>query len=178
VKVTIRVGGYTSRVTNGGFEAGQVPWAQTTHPVGNLFVAARSDAFAGAWDAQLGGNGYPVTGGLEQPVNIPSSTDFSYQPTGTGNTSVAVSFWAKITTSEPPANGARDVLTVKLVDPATSASITLGTLSNLDSSAVYSQRIYVIPATWHGKQNIRLTFDQSENTGNPTSWAIDEVMLN
>ncbi|MFN8011519.1 MAG: immunoglobulin domain-containing protein [Holophagaceae bacterium] len=153
-----------SILLNPGFEQGRVVWG-SSDPTNVIDNTASPASHTGAWKAWLGGYAAVNTDTLYQDFTIPAAA-----------TSATLTFWMRISTAEPgPA--ANDVMTVELRNPVTSALVaSLAAYSNLDQTAGnYVQKS--IDLTAYKGQNLRLLFSGTTNTGNSTSWFLDDFTL-
>ncbi|WP_329136398.1 M1 family aminopeptidase [Streptomyces sp. NBC_01476] len=143
-------------ITNGGFESGTSPWTASS---GVITSGGGQAAHGGTRFAWLDGYGSTHTDTLAQPVAVPA---------GCGAATLTV--WLHIDTDETTTSTAYDKLTAKL------GATTLATYSNLDAGAGYVQRTYDVSA-FIG-QNASLSFSATEDSGQQTSFVIDDVALN
>ena len=113
-----------------------------------------------------GGAANNLAGQMYQQLTIPTAA-----------TELKLSFWTRITTSEPTANGAVDLLKVQIWNgTGTSLLHTAATLSNLNASSSYVRRTYTLPNSLKG-QTVRVLFDGSTNAANATVFRVDDVGL-
>ncbi|MBK8724747.1 MAG: immunoglobulin domain-containing protein [Holophagaceae bacterium] len=148
---------------NPGFEEGRVVWG--SNDPANVIDNNTSPAnHTGGWKGWLGGYSTMNTDTLFQDFTIPAAA-----------TSATLTFWLAIATQEP-GPGIADLLTLELRNPATNALVaSLASYSNLDAGGTYLQRTFDL--TSYKGQNLRLFFSGVTNTGNATSWYLDDFSL-
>ncbi len=148
---------------NGGFETGTAtPWTLTAGVLNN---SASEPPHSGSWDAWLDGYGTTHTDTATQTVSIPSTA-----------TSATLTFWLHIDTAETTTTTAFDTLRVQVLNTSGTVLATLGTFSNLNKAAGYSQKSFSMN-TWIG-QTVQIRFTGSEDSSLQTSFVIDDVALN
>lgn len=114
----------------------------------------------------MDGYGTTHTDTVTQTVSIPSTAS-----------SATLTFWLHIDTAETTTTTAFDTLQVQVLNSAgTSVLATLGTFSNLNHAAGYSQKSFSV-LSFKG-QTIRIRFNGHEDTSLQTSFVIDDVNLN
>jgi hypothetical protein len=118
----------------------------------------------GAWYAWLNGYGVTHTDTLFQQVTVPSSA-----------TTVTLSFWVKITSSETTTTTIFDRLRVQIRNSSNTVLTTLATYSNLDESSGYVLKTFDVTA-FKG-QTIRIYFLGTEDSSLATSFVIDDTAL-
>jgi zinc metalloprotease ZmpA len=158
-------GGTTNVITNGGFETGTTtapPWTLTA---GVLNTSASEPPHSGAKDAWLDGYGTTHTDTATQTVTIPSTA-----------TTATLTFWLHIDTAETTTTTAFDVLSVQVLNTGGTVLQTLGTFSNLNKAAGYTQRSFNVIA-FKG-QTVQIRFRGVEDSSLQTSFVIDDVALN
>jgi len=156
-------GGTTNLIVNGGFEnATAAPWTLTA---GVLNTSASEPPHSGAKDAWLDGYGTSHTDTATQTVTIPSTA-----------TTATLTFWLHIDTAETTTTTAFDVLSIQVLNTGGTLLQTLGTFSNLNKAAGYTQRSFNVIA-FKG-QTIQIRFRGVEDTSLQTSFVIDDVALN
>jgi hypothetical protein len=154
-------GGTTNLIVNGGFEASTAaPWTLTA---GVLNSSASEPPHSGAKDAWLDGYGTTHTDTATQTVTIPSTA-----------TTATLTFWLHIDTAETTTTTAFDVLSVQVISGG--VTTTLGTFSNLNKGAGYTQRSFNVIA-FKG-QTVQIRFRGVEDSSLQTSFVIDDVALN
>jgi hypothetical protein len=159
----IPLSGGTNILFNPGFESGRVFWG-SNDPTNVIDNSPNPGPRSGTWKAWLGGYENINTDTLYQNFSIPAAA-----------TSATLSFWIRITTSEPGAVPL-DTMTVEVRNPVTNAVLALlATYSNLDANGAYQQKLFDLTA-FKG-QNVRLHFAGSTNVGNATSWLMDDFKL-
>jgi hypothetical protein len=166
VSVTVTSAAAQQLLGNPGFENGSAnpsPWTPTAGVINN---STAEPPHSGAWDAWLDGYGVRHTDTLFQTVAIPSTV-----------TTATLSFFLHIDTAETTTTTAFDTLQVQ-VRNSTGTTIlrTLGTFSNLNHAAGYSQKSFDLSA-FKG-QTVRIYFVGSEDTSLQTSFVIDDTALN
>jgi len=156
-------GGTTNLIVNGGFETGvATPWTLTAGVLNN---SASEPAHTGSWDAWLDGYGTSHTDSAVQTVTIPSTA-----------TTATLTFWLHIDTAETTTTTAFDTLQVQVLNSANTVLSTLGTFSNLNKAAGYTQRSFSVIA-FKG-QTVKIRFLGTEDTSLQTSFVIDDIALN
>jgi hypothetical protein len=156
-------GGTTNLIVNGGFEAATAaPWALTA---GVLNTSASEPPHSGAKDAWLDGYGTTHTDTADQTVTIPSTA-----------TSATLTFWLHIDTAETTTTTAFDTLKVQVLNSSNTVLATLGTFSNLNKAAGYTQRSFDV--TSFKGQTVKIRFLGTEDASLQTSFVIDDVALN
>ncbi len=148
---------------NPGFETGQArPWTSSPDVIkrGSAAVPARS----GSWLAWLDGYGAAHTDTLAQTVTIPP-----------GCRAARLSFWLKITSTDP-AGRAADTLKVQVLGPGGNPATTLATYSNRNSTGRYVRRVLSL-SSYIG-QTVTLKFIGTETvTGQDTGFFEDSNAL-
>jgi hypothetical protein len=164
ISLTINpTGGTTNLIVNGGFEAATAaPWTLTA---GVLNTSASEPPHSGAKDAWLDGYGTSHTDTATQTVTIPSTA-----------TTATLTFWLHIDTAETTTTTAFDVLSIQVLNTGGTLLQTLGTFSNLNKAAGYTQRSFNVIA-FKG-QTVQIRFRGVEDTSLQTSFVIDDVALN
>jgi hypothetical protein len=164
VSLTVNpAGGTTNVIGNGGFEnATAAPWTLTA---GVLNTSASEPPHSGAKDAWLDGYGTTHTDTADQTVTIPSTA-----------TSANLTFWLHIDTAETTTTTAFDKLTVQVLNSSNTVLATLGTFSNLNKAAGYSQKSFSV-LSFKG-QTVKIRFLGTEDSSLQTSFVIDDVALN
>ncbi|MGC2695943.1 MAG: hypothetical protein WA738_09140 [Candidatus Angelobacter sp.] len=158
-------GGTTNLIVNGGFETGSAtPWTLTAGVLNN---STAEPAHTGSWDAWLDGYGTTHTDSATQTVTIPSTA-----------TSATLTFWLHIDTAETTTNTAFDVLTVQVLNSSNAVLQTLGTFSNLNKGAGYTQRSFSINISSLKGQTIKIRFTGTEDSSLQTSFVLDDIALN
>jgi len=156
-------GGAQQLIVNGGFEAATAaPWALTA---GVLNTSASEPPHSGVKDAWLDGYGTTHTDTADQTVTIP--------PTAV---SATLSFWLHIDTAETTTTTAFDTLKIQVLNSSNTVLATLGTFSNLNKAAGYSQKSFSV-LSFKG-QTVKIRFIGTEDTSLQTSFVIDDVALN
>ncbi|MBZ5529845.1 MAG: immune inhibitor A [Acidobacteriia bacterium] len=156
-------GGTTNLIVNGGFEAATAaPWTLTA---GVLNTSSSEPPHSGVKDAWLDGYGTSHTDTATQTVTIPSTA-----------TTATLTFWLHIDTAETTTTTAFDVLSIQVLNTGGTLLQTLGTFSNLNKAAGYTQRSFNVIA-FKG-QTIQIRFRGVEDSSLQTSFVIDDVALN
>jgi hypothetical protein len=155
-------GGGQQLIVNGGFESGSSPWTLTA---GVLNSSASEPPHSGSFDAWLDGYGTTHTDSATQTVTIPSTA-----------TSATLTFWLHIDTAETTTTTQFDKLQVQVLNSANTVLATLGTFSNLNKAAGYSQKSFSV-LSFKG-QTIKIRFLGTEDSSLQTSFVIDDVALN
>jgi len=164
ISLTINAaGGTTNVISNGGFEnATAAPWTLTA---GVLNTSTAEPPHSGVKDAWLDGYGTTHTDTASQTVAIPA-----------GKTSATLTFWLHIDTAETTTTTAFDTLRVQVLNTSGTVLATLGTFSNLNKAAGYSQKSFSMNS-FIG-QTVVIKFTGTEDTSLQTSFVIDDVALN
>ncbi|MBZ5504100.1 MAG: hypothetical protein LAO78_01320 [Acidobacteriia bacterium] len=164
VSLTVNpAGGTTNLIVNGGFEAATAtPWTLTA---GVLNTSASEPPHSGAKDAWLDGYGTTHTDTADQTVTIPSTA-----------TSATLTFWLHIDTAETTTTTQFDKLQVQVLNSSNTVLATLGTFSNLNKAAGYSQKSFSV-LSFKG-QTVKIRFLGTEDSSLQTSFVIDDVALN
>ena len=164
ISLTINAaGGTTNLIVNGGFETGAAsPWTLTAGVLNN---STAEPAHSGAWDAWLDGYGTTHTDTASQTVAIPA-----------GKTSATLVFWLHIDTAETTTTTAFDTLRVQVLNTSGTVLATLGTFSNLNKAAGYSQKSFSMNS-FIG-QTVVIKFTGTEDTSLQTSFVLDDIALN
>lgn len=159
-------GGAQQLIVNGGFEAATAaPWTLTA---GVLNTSASEPPHSGAKDAWLDGYGTTHTDSAVQSVAIPSTA-----------TTATLTFFLHIDTAETTTTTAFDTLQVQVLNSANTVIQTLGTFSNLNKAAGYTQRTFSLAnVTGLRGQTIKIRFLGTEDSSLQTSFVIDDVALN
>jgi hypothetical protein len=161
--LTISSASATQLIVNPGFENGSSPWTLTA---GVLNSSTAEPPHSGSFDAWMDGYGTTHTDTVTQTVSIPSTAS-----------SATLTFWLHIDTAETTTTTAFDTLQVQVLNSAgTSVLATLGTFSNLNHAAGYSQKSFSV-LSFKG-QTIGIRFNGHEDTSLQTSFVIDDVNLN
>jgi subtilase family serine protease len=157
----------TNVIVNGGFETGTTtapPWTLTA---GVLNTSASEPPHAGTKDAWLDGYGTTHTDTATQTVTIPATA-----------TTATLTFFLHIDTAETTTTTAFDTLTVQVLNSAGTVLQTLGTFSNLNKAAGYTQHSLPITITSIKGQSVQIKFTGKEDASLQTSFVIDDVALN
>lgn len=120
---------------------------------------------SGSWDAWLDGYGTNHTDSAAQTVSIPSTA-----------TSATLTFWLHIDTAETTTTTAFDTLRVQVLNTSGTVLATLGTFSNLNKAAGYSQKSFSMNS-FIG-QTVQVKFLGVEDSSLQTSFVIDDINLN
>lgn len=165
ISLTISSASATQLIGNPGFENGTntAPWTLTAGVINN---SSAEPPHSGSWDAWLDGYGTTHTDTATQTVSIPSTA-----------TSATLTFWLHIDTAETTTTTAFDTLQIQVLNSSGSTVLaTLGTFSNLNHAAGYSQKSFSMNS-FIG-QTVRIRFRGSEDSSLQTSFVIDDVNLN
>ncbi len=154
-------GAVTTGLANGDFEQGRTVW---TEAGSQLLYNDPAKARGSYWMAWLGGydSGADV---LSQTFTVPSNA-----------TSVSLSFYYNITTSEGTTSTPYDTMTVDVYNTSGTKLGTLGTYSNANQTATWTASPAYSLTAYRG-QTIRLAFTATTDVNNPTSFFIDDVTL-
>jgi hypothetical protein len=151
----------TQLIVNGGFESGTDAWTASS---GVITSDATEAAHAGSWKAWLNGYGAAHTDTLYQQVAIPSAA-----------TSVSLSFWLRVDSSETTTTTAYDTLKAQVRSSTGAVLATLATYSNLDKGTTFVQKTFDLTA--YKGQTVRIYFEGIEGSTVQTSFIIDDVSL-
>jgi hypothetical protein len=162
INFTVNPAGGQNLIVNGGFENGSSPWTLTA---GVLNSSAAEPPHSGSFDAWLDGYGTTHTDSAVQTVTIPSTA-----------TSATLTFWLHIDTAETTTTTAFDTLRVQVLNTSNTVLATLGTFSNLNKAAGYSQKSFSV-LQFKG-QTVKIRFLGTEDSSLQTSFVIDDVALN
>ena len=163
INLTISSGAAQQLFGNPGFENGTstAPWTLTA---GVINSSLAEPPHSGSWDAWLDGYGRRHTDSARQTVTIPSTA-----------TSATLTFWLHIDTSETTTVTAFDTLRVQVLNTSGTVLATLGTFSNLNHAAGYSQKSFSV-LNWKG-QTVQIRFLGVEDSSLQTSFVIDDTAL-
>ena len=162
VSLTVNSSAAQNLIVNGGFENGSAPWTLTA---GVLNSSASEPPHSGTFDAWLDGYGTTHTDSATQTVTIPSTA-----------TTATLTFWLHIDTAETTTTTAFDKLQIQVLNSSNTVLATLGTFSNLNKAAGYSQKSFSV-IQFKG-QTIKIRFLGTEDVSLQTSFVIDDVALN
>lgn len=162
VNFTVNPAGGQNLIVNGGFESGSSPWTLTA---GVLNSSASEPPHSGSFDAWLDGYGTTHTDSAVQTVTIPSTA-----------TSATLTFWLHIDTAETTTTTQFDKLQIQVLNSSNTVLATLGTFSNLNKAAGYSQKSFSV-LSFKG-QTVKIRFLGTEDSSLQTSFVIDDVALN
>jgi hypothetical protein len=151
----------TQLIVNGGFESGTGSWTAAS---GVITSSATEAAHAGSWKAWLDGYGAAHTDTLYQQVAIPAAA-----------TSVSLSFWLRVDSSETSTTTAYDTLTAQVRSSTGAVLATLATYSNLNKGTTFTQKTFDLSA--YKGQTVRIYFEGIEDSTVQTSFIIDDVSL-
>ena len=151
----------TQLIVNGGFESGTGSWTASS---GVITSDAAEAAHGGTWKAWLDGYGATHTDTMYQQVAIPAAA-----------TSVSLSFWLRVDSSETTTTTAYDTLKAQVRSSTGAVLATLATYSNLDKGTSFVQKTFDLTA-WKG-QTVRIYFEGIEGSTVQTSFIIDDVSL-
>jgi subtilisin family serine protease len=149
----------TELLANKGFESGNVTWVATAGVITN---STGQTPRTGSFYAWLDGYGTTHTDSLYQQITIPSTA-----------TTVTLSFWLKITTSETTTTTAFDTLRVQIRNSSNTVLSTLATYSNLNKTTGYVQKTFDV--TSFKGQTVRIYFLGVEDSSLQTSFVIDDT---
>jgi hypothetical protein len=162
ISLTVNPTGGQNLIVNGGFENGSSPWTLTA---GVLNSSASEPPHSGTFDAWLDGYGTTHTDSAVQTVTIPSTA-----------TTATLTFWLHIDTAETTTTTQFDKLQVQVLNSSNTVLATLGTFSNLNKAAGYSQKSFSV-ISFKG-QTVKIRFLGTEDSSLQTSFVIDDVALN
>ncbi|MFN8697415.1 MAG: C10 family peptidase [Burkholderiales bacterium] len=156
-------GTFPTGISNGDFEQGVSMWSQ--QGAGPLIFADPGRARSGAGYAWLGGDNQ-ANDVLSQTFFVPSNAS-----------SVSLSFWYRIRTTETTTTGAFDSLKVEVWNSAGSTRLaSLQTLSNLNASSSWRQIPALDLSSFRG-QTIRLVIGATTDPSNITDFFLDDFAL-
>lgn len=144
-------------LANPGFETGDAVWKAT----GDVIRFDSDRQRTGAWTACLGGRRAGRAHSLAQTVTLPEG----------GST---LSFWLSIRTSEAPATGGSDTLSLEVV-PGGGEAVELAGYSDLDASVDFVQTSFDLSA--YAGQTVQLRFTSAEDDTLRTSFCIDDTAI-
>ena len=145
------------KLVNPGFENGNSPWTATAGVLGNT---SGQTAHSGTKYAWLDGYGRTHTDTLTQAsIVLPA-----------GCSSYTLSFFLHIDSAETTTTTQFDKLTIQV------NSTTVGTFSNLNKAAGYTQRSFNLSA--FAGQTVTLKFTGTEDSSLQTSFVIDDTAIN
>ena len=144
------------KLGNPGFESGSAPWTATANVIGSFAGQTAHGGTAFAW---LDGYGTTHTDTLSQTITLPA-----------GCTNYNFTFFLHIDTAETTTTTQFDKLTVQ------ANATTLGTFSNLNAAAGYTQRSFNLAA--FAGQSVTLKFSAAEDSMLQTSFVVDDTALN
>jgi subtilisin family serine protease len=144
---------------NRGFESGAVNWTATTGVITN---STGQTPRTGSFYAWLDGYGTTHTDSLFQQIAVPASA-----------TTVTLSFWLKINSSETTTVTPFDTLQVQIRNSSNTVLTTLATYSNLNETTGYVLKSFDI-SSFKG-QTIRIYFLGVEDSSLQTSFVIDDT---
>ena len=151
----------TQLIVNGGFESGTGSWTASS---GVITSDATEAARAGTWKAWLDGYGAAHTDTIYQQLAIPATA-----------TSVSLSFWLRVNSSETSTTTADDTLTAQVRSSAGAVLATLATYSNLNKGTTFIQKSFDLTA--YKGQTVRIHFEGIEDSTVKTSFILDDVSL-
>jgi Zn-dependent metalloprotease len=140
------------KLVNPGFESGTAPWSASAGVLGNT---SGQTAHGGTQYAWLDGYGVTHTDTLSQTVTIPAGC------------TATLSFWLHIDSAETTTTTAFDRLNI------TVNGSSLGTFSNLNRAAGYTQRSFNVTASGQ----LTILFTGTEDVSLQTSFVIDDATL-
>ncbi len=144
---------------NRGFESGAVNWTATAGVITN---STGQTPRTGSFYAWLDGYGTTHTDSLFQQIAVPASA-----------TTVTLSFWLKINSSETTTVTPFDTLQVQIRNSSNTVLTTLATYSNLNETTGYVLKTFDI-SSFKG-QTIRIYFLGVEDSSLQTSFVIDDT---
>src|SRR5579859_4514333 len=165
IALTINSSAAQQLLGNPGFENGSANTAPWTLTAGVINNSASEPPHSGAWDAWLDGYGTNHTDTATQTVTIASTA-----------TRATLTFWVHIDTAQTTTTTAIDTLQVQLLNTSGTVLATLGTFSNLNHAAGYSQKSFSMNS-FIG-QTVQIKLLGVEDSSLQTSFVIDDVNLN
>lgn len=166
LNLTVTTAGSTTLqlLSNPGFENGSTnpaPWTVSSGVIDNSNFEA---PHTGSWKAWLNGYGATHTDTLLQLVAIPSTAS-----------TVTLSFWRHIDTTETTNTKANDTLKVQVRNSSGAVLATLATYSNLNAAAGYT--LVSFDLTAFKGQTIQIYLVGTENQTLKTSFVVDDFAL-
>lgn len=143
-------------LTNGGFESGSTGWT-----LGGGAAVTTTRPHAGSYSVTLGGAN-STTETLTRSVSIPA-----------GSTSVPLSFWTYITTTET--THSYDFLTITVKNSSGSILKTVTSKSDAGPTGAWSS--FTSDLSAYAGQTVTLSFSAVNGTKNPTTFYLDDVSL-
>jgi Zn-dependent metalloprotease len=144
------------KLANPGFESGATSWTATSGVIGQNGSSGQP-THGGTWNAWLDGYGRTHTDTLSQSVTIPAGCHATF------------TFWLHIDTAETTTSTQFDKLTVQ------AGTTTLGTFSNLNKAAGYTQRTFDVSS--FAGQTVTLKFTGTEDSSLQTSFVVDDTAV-
>ncbi len=148
-------------IKNPGFESNSAYWTASTDVISNDTTQA---ARTGSYKAWLNGYGATHTDTLYQQITISANS-----------TTVSLSFWLKIASSETTTTQAYDTLKLQIRNSSNTVLSTLATYSNLNKGSSYVKKTFDLSA--YKGQTIRIYFLGVEGSTVATSFLIDDVSV-
>jgi subtilase family serine protease len=148
-------------ISNPDFELGNVGWV---NPNGAITNDSAQAAHSGTWKAWMAGRGVKSTMTLYQQITVPTTV-----------TVPTVTFWLHIDTKET-VTVQRDTFKVVLRDSAGVLLKSFTTFNNLMAAPGFQQ--YTFSLKRYKGQTVRLSFESKENGVKPTSFVVDDVVVN
>lgn len=148
-------------ISNAGFESASANWTASLDVISNdTSQAART----GSYKAWLNGYGAAHTDTLYQQITIPANS-----------TTVSLSFWLRVASSETTTTQAYDTLKLQIRNSSNTVLSTLATYSNLNKGSSYVKKTFDLSA--YKGQTIRIYFLGVEGSTIATSFLIDDVSV-
>lgn len=144
-------------LANPGFETGDAVWKAT----GDVIRFDSGRQHTGDWTACLGGRGPARTHSLAQTVTLPEGPS-------------SLSLWMDVRTSEEPATGGSDTLSLEVV-PSGGEAVELAEFSDLDASVDHLPSTFDLGAYAGRTVQVRLT--STEDATLRTSFCIDDTAI-
>ena len=126
--------------------------------------AAGRKPHAGSYYAWLGGYGTSHTDSLSQSVTVPVDAQ-----------TVTLTFWLSVATAETTSTDRYDEMNLEIQDASGAILQGVVTYSNLDATAGYEKRTFVL--THFKGQTIVLAFTAIEDSSLETSWLLDDLTI-
>lgn len=148
-------------ISNASFESVTANWTASSGVISNDATQA---ARTGSYKAWLNGYGAAHTDTLYQQITVPANS-----------TTVSLSFWLKVVSSETTTTQAYDTLKLQIRNSSNTVLGTLATYSNLNKGSSYVKKTFDLSA--YKGQTIRIYFLGVEGSTVATSFLIDDVSV-
>jgi len=157
------------------FEYGTTFWTSDICTIVNPTGCPPDDGGGGGFDmmsaASHTGHGHATLGGKPRSFHLSSETVTI--PSNVRKAELSFYLWIVTKGKKPSAD---DIMTVEIRSASGALLATLGTFSNLDANATYTQRRFDV--TSYRGATIRISFTGIQSQGPPTWFLVDDVGLN